>query len=275
MKNFKVRLGGVFLGLAIGVAVGGTLWADPLNDKATIHISGSGDVPAGKYHEVNISGSGDLQGLIETDILEVSGEATAEGPLAADALNTSGSFSAHDNVTANKIDASGSFSAQKNVVSKTAAFSGSADIGGNFKCPDVTSSGSLSVEGRAQLGDLNLEGSLQVKGPATAKKAVLYLSGQSALADLSCDTLTVKETTSTKWVKWFMGSPTNLLTADTLEAQNIELEDTHANTVRGDNVKIGKGCQIDEVHYSGTYEVDKDAKVGNAVKEAKLILIHP
>lgn len=56
------------------------------------------------------------------------------------------------------------------------------------------------------------------------------------------------------------------LEVETIEGEDIDLESTKAELVRGRNVVIGAGCEIERVEYSGTLTVDKAAKVGEQVK---------
>jgi hypothetical protein len=56
------------------------------------------------------------------------------------------------------------------------------------------------------------------------------------------------------------------LEVETIEGEEIDIEGTKADLVRGRNVVIGSGCEIERVEYSGTLTVDKTAKVEEQVK---------
>ncbi len=60
-----------------------------------------------------------------------------------------------------------------------------------------------------------------------------------------------------------------ILEVDTIEADDIYIENVNANCVRGENIVIGKNCNIKRVEYSVNLEVSKDSKIGESIKEAK------
>jgi len=59
---------------------------------------------------------------------------------------------------------------------------------------------------------------------------------------------------------------TGTLTAGTIEANSVELEGTRAKVVRGAEVVIGPGCEIDRVEYSKSLDVAEDALVREKIK---------
>lgn len=60
--------------------------------------------------------------------------------------------------------------------------------------------------------------------------------------------------------------PSGILEVQTIEGDEIYLENTKAKVVRGTQITIGKGCQIDRVEYSDSLEVDEHAAVGEREK---------
>ena len=57
-----------------------------------------------------------------------------------------------------------------------------------------------------------------------------------------------------------------VLEAELIEGEEIDLQATKAGVVRGRNVVIGPGCEIERVEYSGSLMVAPEAKVGEQVK---------
>lgn len=51
------------------------------------------------------------------------------------------------------------------------------------------------------------------------------------------------------------------MSASVIEATDIYLENTTAQTVRGARVKIGPNCRIDRVEYSETFALDPASKI--------------
>lgn len=56
-------------------------------------------------------------------------------------------------------------------------------------------------------------------------------------------------------------APNKLLTTDTIEADEIYLENTHAKIVRGNNVKIRPKCKIELVEYKKSFKTDDKSNV--------------
>ena len=50
-----------------------------------------------------------------------------------------------------------------------------------------------------------------------------------------------------------------------IEGDNIHLENTICDIVRGDNITIGKGCTIGTIEYSNKLIIDKENIVRNKV----------
>lgn len=59
-------------------------------------------------------------------------------------------------------------------------------------------------------------------------------------------------------------SPFGKVKAELVEGDNIILEYTEADVVRGKNVTIGRGCSIKKVEYTNEYKLKDDGKVENA-----------
>jgi len=56
------------------------------------------------------------------------------------------------------------------------------------------------------------------------------------------------------------------LNVELIEGDDIFLEATDAQIVRGSRVKVGNGCRIDTVEYSESLEVSPRATVQNRIK---------
>ena len=54
----------------------------------------------------------------------------------------------------------------------------------------------------------------------------------------------------------------NKLTVDIIEGDDIYLENTHAKVVRGNNITLGPGCEIELVEYKNDFKQDKEAEIG-------------
>lgn len=58
-----------------------------------------------------------------------------------------------------------------------------------------------------------------------------------------------------------MNNHNDQLTAEVIEGDQLYLEYTHAEIVRGNTIEIGPGCVIKRIEYKTSLEVDESAKV--------------
>ena len=58
------------------------------------------------------------------------------------------------------------------------------------------------------------------------------------------------------------GFKRKFLTTNLIEGDKITLENTKCKIVRGHDIVIGPGCEIDKVEYTGKLTIDKDSTVG-------------
>lgn len=58
----------------------------------------------------------------------------------------------------------------------------------------------------------------------------------------------------------------NKLVAQSIEGNDVNLEHTEVEIIRGKSVRIGQGCVVGKVEYSDSISIDPDAKVKETVK---------
>jgi hypothetical protein len=68
----------------------------------------------------------------------------------------------------------------------------------------------------------------------------------------------------------FAGHLSGCVEADTIEGDEIFLENTHARIVRGKKITIGEGCEIEMVEYSESLEVSPKARVKHQKKSGSV-----
>ena len=227
----------------------------PVTCEGDITISGSGDIngPIWRCKSLKIFGSGDINGPVtcEGDIT-VSGSGNLNGPVDCKGdVTISGSGDIWGTVTCRSLRVSGSANIDKSVEAHKLEMSGSGDIKGDVSCEEAFITGSSSVSGL-----LN------------AENIVIEL-GDITIGEIGCTTLTVRDSSRSApdiISKLFNKSEHKIFTCRVIEGDDITLENTVSKTVRGRNVRIGKGCEIESVEYSETLTVDETAEVKNRVK---------
>jgi cytoskeletal protein CcmA (bactofilin family) len=107
-----------------------------------------------------------------------------------------------------------------------------------------------------------------------ANKVEVEINGFCYAREIGCEEIFVKRAPLTPWsflhklITPFLGPKRELdkLTTEVLEGTIINISNTNAKVVRGHDVRLGPGCDIGEVEYSGKLEVDAQAIVGKQTK---------
>lgn len=217
--------------------------------KNDMHISGSGTIAAGEYGGVHVSGSGRINGNISCTDLHCSGSAKAVG----------------DVISSGDVKCSGSFHCCGKVEAAFVSCSGSARVDGSIKAGTIKASGSIRASDM-EAERIVVSGGCGVPGLMNAETVEINLGGRCNVGSIGCGKLTVKLGAGCGWL-WFGRRRDDLLEIGTIEGDEIELENTSADVVRGKNVIIGKNCSIKTVEYSQNLSVDLSSTVREQVKK--------
>lgn len=249
-----------------------------------LKASGAAKLSGGAYRDVDVSGSAHIDGDIVCEKFEVSGSVKVAGGVSCEWCRVSGSARIEGNVTAGEFRASGSASVEGNLDAKELHASGSAkaegdvtvenemkisgsgSFGGAIRARTVRSSGSLRAGKGIECEALTLAGAFDVGGLINAGNADIELAGQSRLDEIGGEKITVRRRGILNVLGIQIPFLTGTLTAGTIEANSVELEGTRAKVVRGAEVVIGPGCEIDRVEYSKSLDVAEDALAREKIK---------
>ncbi|ATO29822.1 hypothetical protein RA13_18880 [Bacillus atrophaeus] len=226
-------------------------------------INGSGSSKGGKFQTVEINGSGIVTGDIECESLRFNGSGKADGKVKAEEVIISGSGKITGAVEADSIHINGSASIHGNLQANKVKVAGFSSFGGFVKGEDLTISGKASIAEDCEIEMFQSEGKFSVGGLLNADDVNIRLSaGESKAQEIGCRRIVVKSRRGV--LSLFKLLPSPVLTAHTIEGDEIDLADTKAKIVRGNSVKIGPGCHIELVEYSGQFECDQSATVAKS-----------
>ena len=231
-----------------------------------VRMNGGGSVGGGSYDNVTINGTGVLNGDLTAANVRINGSASARGDVSAEAIVVNGTAEFKGSVSARVLDASGSASVGGDLDAGKVHVKGSLSVAGGMKATDVILHGMLEVAGDCQTETLIGDGAFDIGGLLNAGRVEVRIYGPCKARDIGCERIGVKPG---RRVAWFRSWMDKRLTADTIEGDAIVLEYTTANVVRGHDVRLGTGCDVALVEYSGTFVRADDAKVGEARKLQK------
>ncbi|GJM82137.1 hypothetical protein HMSSN139_46330 [Paenibacillus sp. HMSSN-139] len=124
--------------------------------------------------------------------------------------------------------------------------------------------GALKLEGSAEFEEAEIYGQLRVGGMLNAGKLTIDLEGPSHAKEIGGEHIVVRQRKAKRLLDYLSPIRVSRLTAGVIEGDDVLLESTKADVVRGKSVVIGPGCEIGRVEYKERYEVSPQASVGRA-----------
>lgn len=213
----------------------------------SVHISGAGNVGGGEYENISISGSGKVTSDVRCQ-----------------SFGNSGSVHICGNV-----ECSGEFK-----------IAGSGRVDGDIKCGSCHLAGAAKVKSIEANGELEFAGSFIADGNVSGEKVTIagatnangLINGDEIRITFDGNGVKANEIgggiikIAPKGVRWFSKKKIKHSEIGTIEGDDISLELVKADVVRGANIKIGDGCEIEKVEYSESLEISENAHVDCQVK---------
>lgn len=219
-----------------------------------LNISGIISSHGGVYNSVTINGQAKFQGPVDCIDFHCSGRATIQGSVIAQSATIHGLVQINENFTANTM----------NVHGKTT-------IGGDLSVEEMEANGFLTVKGNCNAESFRSAGGFQIHGLLNADTISIDLHAPCKAKEIGGGLIRVQKhgisSPFTKLIQSVLPNTLDQLTAETIEGDDIYLENTHAQIVRGNNVTMGRGCEIGLVEYKHQYHCEETAKV----KEIRIV----
>lgn len=254
------------------------------NQIGDLRISGSGSAGGGRYNVVSISGSGKIVGDLNCEKFRISGSGKVDGSITTNDFGISGSGKVTRDLKCSKGSISGSGKIEGSVYGGTFTISGSGTVEGNFKGDEFIINGSGKVGGRisgtsvklsgaVSVGQgiegeiIDIRGSLRTNNMVNGDQVNVEIGGRTEIEEIGATKVTVSKgiqgrgMVSRFFLKLFGGNDFDYLTAKTIEADEIYLENTIAEVVRGGKIVIGPGCKIKKIEYSENFEVKSETSI--------------
>lgn len=221
-------------------------------------INGSGSYSGGNYDKVIIRGEGTIVDDLESLIMKTYGTAEALANVKADSVRVFGEAEIKGSMASKKCLVMGSMSIEGKAEIKELKIRGMLDAGEYLNGDKVDIKGGLQVDGDVEYDTFSSIGSFEIKGLLNADTITVRLRhSQSSAEEIGGGKISVKrKSLLVPFVK-----DEGLLLAKVIEGDDIYLENTEADIVRGNIVKIGPGCTIGQVEYSDSYDQDSDSTV--------------
>ena len=194
-------------------------------------IEGIATIDGGSYENLSIDGVCTINGDIETNRFDVDGTTTCEG----------------------------------NIVCKEMDCDGVVTIHGNVRSETIVIDGVVTVNGsKVEANRIECDGVLSVQGQISAD--VIISDGFIKAQEIVGDEITIMSKRISAFFKLFTPKRFKYSHVKLIEATTVMLRYVQADTVSGQNVNIGPGCEIRRVDCSGELTVDPSATIEEVVQ---------
>ena len=232
-----------------------------------LNISGSGQISAGEYDNIRISGSGHAQGMVRCNSFQVSGSANGNELVCVNDLHVSGSGNFSGNVTVGSMEISGSFGANNLVARERIGISGTGRSAKSVKCRALHVSGTIRATEDIEAETAAVRGIVDCEGLLNAEDLEIEYRESMHIGSIGGSKIRVYERPGRGRQRRFLffkwkNRYGNVYVKNAIEGDEISLEGVVTPRVSGRVVKIGKNCDIELVQYSESVDIAPEAKVG-------------
>jgi len=226
-------------------------------------INGSGSYGGGSYEKVSIRGEGTIVHDLECMVLNIYGSSRIKENVKASAVKVVGEAEIKGNADIKEASVMGTLEIGGQARIEKLKIKGSLEVGNSLHGEIAHIRGSLSVTGNVEFETFDSSGGFDIKGLLSADAIKVVLNyGENTVEEIGGGKIMIKRGA---WLIPFTSIPLSkkagFLTAKVIEGDEIYLENTEAEVVRGNKVQLGPGCQVGLVEYSTDFIQDRDAAV--------------
>jgi cytoskeletal protein CcmA (bactofilin family) len=211
-------------------------------------ISGIMGGQGGTYKSVNLHGVGKVNGHLDCIDFHCHGRVNIKGDVKAEQIaEIHGDARIVGNLESGRVEVHGKTNVGGYVSGEVIEIHGFLNVNHNCDAESFCTRGGFRINGLLNAGTIDI----QLYAPCEAK-------------EIGGGTIRIQKPGMVSPFSKFFRSilpKIDILTAETIEGDDIYLENTRATVVRGTNVTIGPGCKIDIVEYKQHFDQDKNANV--------------
>jgi len=210
---------------------------------------GTTTTAGGHFDYVTITGECRVNGSVECGKLSLTGELGIAGDLKVKEMKITGQCQVDGRIDGLSIRGHGEIS-----------------VSSGLKMEQVSFNGSLTVNGSCEAERLNISGAVNIGELLSADRLEIGLYGPSRAREVGGGTIDVKRSTASRIRKLVNPKQEASFEAELIEGDTIRLTDTRADTVRGNHIIIGPGCEINIAQFRSSLEIHKSARVNQQMK---------
>ncbi|MGH0587309.1 cytoplasmic protein [Bacillus mycoides] len=235
-----------------------------MENQHSLTVNGSGSSAGGDYNKVKIRGEGTISNHMSCNEFKTYGTSDVRGNMKVKNYVVYGDSGVQGNVDTECIKVYGNTQMYGDAHIEKTKVRGMIEVKGKFSGDFVDVKGALNVKGDIEVEELLLTGGLESDGLLNAENIEISLRFEgSKVREIGGKKITVRKKVRINPFTSHAGS----LQTSIIEGDDIYLEHTIADVVRGNHVIIGPGCEISVVEYHTSFNL----KGNSVVKEHKQI----
>lgn len=229
-------------------------------------INGMGDIGTGEYNDIQIAGVANIRGDVNSNKINVDGKAKSYGKINSNYLSINGHFTCNNDIQVKtSCDVNGFYKVYGNINGNRIVVNGRTTITENVNFDNVEVNGELIVNGNCQCENVKLYGKMMVDGLLSGDNIELNITRLNKIKEIGGEKLVVRRGVDTGFSGLFsiLNGIKSKLVCEEIEADEIYLENTECNIVRGRNIEIGRGCTINRIEYSEDLKITCNKSIIN------------
>jgi len=234
--------------------------------------NGVGTVPGGFYNNVKIIGEETINGNIDCIDFKLTGTCDIHGNVKARTAKLTGTGDFKGNLEVEELKIVGNINIDKDAIVKEFKISGEVEVKGNASIEKANIFGFLDISGECNTENFILKGPFKIGGLLNAGNIDIETHSKCHVKEIGGEKISIRRGTDTIFKKAFKifnvlkDSYLGQLITDSIEGDEIYIEYVKAKVVRGDNIEVGPGCEIDLIEYKNTLKQHETSSVGNKRK---------
>lgn len=237
-----------------------------MENRHDLKISGMTTSSGGFYKDVVVSGTARINGDLDCMNVNIDGLCKIIGNVKAKDIDINGESRLDGNLECEKIKVNGHSKISGNAVVKDMDISGAVNIDGSISAENMSIQGAVKVNGNCDSENFVSKGGFNISGLLNSGNVEVELYTKCKVKEIGGEKINVRKGTASIFNKLIKPIFTMMdiydgLTAETIEGDDIYLENTKAKVVRGNNIRIGPNCEIDLIEYKNSFEQSEDTNV--------------
>ncbi len=235
-------------------------------------VSGNLTLPGGVFNDIIVNGALKLSSAVECRAIKINGLCSIEGAVKAENGKINGRASFTGDLESREFKIMGKLELDGNARVKFVKIHGMADIQGNVLSEKIAILGALKTKGDCNAEEFVSQGAFSIDGLLNAANIDINYWGKCKVKEIGGEKISIQRGKKYKFIRLrkvfeaVLNVQYEEFSAESIEGDDIYLEYTKAKVVRGNNIEIGPGCEIDLVEYKNNYKEAKGAFIKSSKK---------